>query len=244
MLAPDGAMLCRCGQERIDWYLSRDLAVLESDDPPTIRLNFEPSGRRHVEDEFYLQEKENICVICGGTENLSKHHVVPYCFRKFFPEHLKKHSYHDVLLLCRPHHDEYEKEADKLKAAIANEYDISMQGYGISIDEQLRKVHDAAWSLLRNGRTLRRRKKDDLKKIIRSHLGKKQVYHKDIIAASQISYNIKNDEYKEYGKFVIENVKSLEEFIIRWRAHFVEHAKPKFLPEYWKVDRTIKEEIT
>jgi len=30
MLAPDGRMLCRCATKKVQWYLSRNLAVIES----------------------------------------------------------------------------------------------------------------------------------------------------------------------------------------------------------------------
>lgn len=243
MLAPDGEMLCRCGRDKIDWYLNRDLATLEKEDPPTIRLNFEPSGRGNKNDDFYLQEKENICVVCGTNKNLSKHHVVPYCFRKFFPEKLKRHSYHDVLLVCRDHHDEYEKEATKLKEQIAKEFNITMQGYGITIDEELRKVHDAGLALLQHDKDMSRRKKNNLKKILRKYFKKKQIYKKDIINATKIVYNIKENNYKEYGKYIVDNLESIQDFVIRWRKHFIKYAKPEFMPDYWDINRNIIKEL-
>lgn len=239
MLAPDGEILCRCGQDKIDWYLKRDLATLEKKDPPTIRLNFEPSGRGHKNDNFYLHKKEDICVVCGTNKDLSKHHVVPYCFRKFFPEKLKRHSYHDVLLVCRDHHDEYEKEATELKEKIAKDFNITMRGSGIKIDEELRKVHDAGLALLQHDKDMNRKKKDNLKKILRKHFKKKQIYKKDIIEATKIVYNIKDDKYKEYGKYVVENIESIQDFIIMWRRHFVKYTKPQFMPDYWDVNRKI-----
>ena len=122
MLAPDGEPMCRIGKSKIDWYLDRELATLVSKDPITIQLNFEPKGRGHNGDEFYLRERKDICVVCGFTRNLTKHHVVPSCFRKCFPDEVKKHSDHDIVLVCQKHHELYESKANSLKDKLINEF--------------------------------------------------------------------------------------------------------------------------
>ena len=69
-------------------------------------LNFEPSGRsmqgeeNWVDDTYYATDRENKCVCCGAKDNFSRFHVVPTLYRTHFPDALKSHRSHDVLLLC------------------------------------------------------------------------------------------------------------------------------------------------
>jgi hypothetical protein len=62
---------------QVEWYLSRGLAERVGDDPPTIRLLFEPAGRRLPGDEYSVTDKENRCVRCGADQDYVRHHVVP-----------------------------------------------------------------------------------------------------------------------------------------------------------------------
>lgn len=64
--APDGAVLCTCGAKKVRWYLERGLAVVEAEAPMTIRLKFEPRGRGHADDEYYL-----VRAVAVGWEKIS-----------------------------------------------------------------------------------------------------------------------------------------------------------------------------
>ena len=50
--------------------------------PFVVQLNFEPAGRPLSDRDYYLQEKENICVVCGSDENVIRKHVIPKEYRK------------------------------------------------------------------------------------------------------------------------------------------------------------------
>lgn len=52
------------------------------DDPLTVRLRFEPANRPESERNYYLQEKENICVVCGHDKDYVRKFVVPYEYRR------------------------------------------------------------------------------------------------------------------------------------------------------------------
>lgn len=56
--------------------------VLENEDPPVLRLLFEPSGKPNEDREYYLTEKENICVVCGRKDGYIRKNVVPHEYRK------------------------------------------------------------------------------------------------------------------------------------------------------------------
>jgi cobalt/nickel-transporting P-type ATPase D len=79
--------LCHCDKKKIEWYLSRNLATLVKDEPPTIMLNFVPnkynidSTTLEEDEEFYLAYKENKCVVCGNPDSLRRFHVVPSIYR-------------------------------------------------------------------------------------------------------------------------------------------------------------------
>ena len=52
------------------------------DDPFTVRLLFEPAGRPKNEFNYYLQEKNNVCVVCGAAESFIRKNVIPHEYRK------------------------------------------------------------------------------------------------------------------------------------------------------------------
>jgi len=76
MLAPDGVCLSNCDKKKAEWYVERNLAKVVAEDPYTVQLNFEPSnrsrsranGEEDLDDEFYVTERENKCVVCGLKE--------------------------------------------------------------------------------------------------------------------------------------------------------------------------------
>jgi hypothetical protein len=58
--------------------LKQNLADLISEDPPTIKLKFDPSGFKEDgkdKAEYITIERVNQCVICGKEDNLLKFHV-------------------------------------------------------------------------------------------------------------------------------------------------------------------------
>ena len=88
------------------WYVENNLAVLNSENPLVITLNFEPNGRKNVEEnEFYASNRDNICVICGSGDDLCRFSVVPSMYRTHLPDVLKSHRSHDIVLMCFDHHN-------------------------------------------------------------------------------------------------------------------------------------------
>lgn len=75
--------------------------TIEKEDPLTVRLLFEPSGRPLSDDgDYYTTEKDNICVVCGSSSSYVRKMIVPHEYRKYFPPALKDYMSHDVLLMC------------------------------------------------------------------------------------------------------------------------------------------------
>ena len=90
--APDGQPLCVCDTKKAQWYIEKGLGTLiqESDGtdecPMIVRLTFEPSGRPlGAAGDYYLSNKENVCVVCGQTESYVRKYIVPHEYRTHFP---------------------------------------------------------------------------------------------------------------------------------------------------------------
>jgi cobalt/nickel-transporting P-type ATPase D len=80
----------------------RGLADRISEQPPAIKLRFphKTTDQDQGVDAYYLQSKENRCVACGQTKHYLRYRVVPACYRRSFPVHMKSHRSHDIVLLC------------------------------------------------------------------------------------------------------------------------------------------------
>jgi hypothetical protein len=132
--APDGTLLCTVNEKKIRWYLEHEeeLAVelpRESEsDPIAIQLKFNPKGPGHAGDDFYLSEKHNHCVVCGHEDKYIRFRVIPGSYRKFFPDGLKSHSSHDIVLLCPPCAVRANAYVTRMQSTIAEEYDIPLGG--------------------------------------------------------------------------------------------------------------------
>lgn len=243
LLAPDGQELCTCDVRKVEWYLEKGLAVKVKDDPLTVKLNFEPGGRPEGEDDYYLQQKDNICVACGSEEMLIKKQVVPKEYRRFFPTSLKDHSSHDVLLLCVPCHRKSTQYDNVLRYQLAKEsgYPIDMgSSVKVHADRDLQKVKSAARALLSpksDQIPVERRK--DLQQVVLDFYGTEELSTEILQDAAEMDFRTINDEFFPHGKGVIRHVRKNEgiyNFERRWRQHFLDTMKPKYLPSKWSVD--------
>ncbi len=234
-----GELMFRCADKKVRWYLDRNLAEVVGDNPTTIRLLFQPNGNGHVGDEYFLAEKVNKCVVCGCGETLTRHHVVPKQYRRWFPDSIKSHHSHDIVVLCVECHRKCEEFAALMKKDLAAEYKIPVHGIGPFVDRELAKVRMNAAALKRHGDKMPPARAEHLKKVIRSYLGKEDISKEDIEQAYRVA-DPKLPGRMDHGKYVVGNLKeSLHNFVLRWRRHFIEHMQPQHLPTGWSADRTI-----
>lgn len=225
LLAPNGEILCRIGARKSQWYIDRNLVDIVSTDPMVLRLRFEPKGRGHRDDEYYLSYKEDRCVKCGKTNDLTLHHIVPRCFRRHFPDSIKSHDFHDILPLCVECHNKYELEANKLKHEICQELGVKIQhggmtegyrimGYIYTLEKFRDKIPYARIRLLEE---------------------RIKLYQEKSVLAGKVIV-----EGSGYGRKVVELLDNIQEFVVRWRKHFIEVVKPEFMPNSWDINRKIK----
>ena len=52
-------------------------------DPLTVQLLFEPSGRPSDAHNYYLNEKDNVCVVCGADRSYIRKNIIPREYRKY-----------------------------------------------------------------------------------------------------------------------------------------------------------------
>lgn len=228
---PNGTLMFLCTDKRINWYLSRNLASIILEDPLSIKLNFIPKGFGNSNDLYYVSEKENKCVVCGSFDNLTKHHVVPYCFRKFFQENVKNRDSHDILILCSSCHALYEKPAFNLKKRLALSNDCSVDQTNNSYLYKIIKAKNYVNILMSNNINIPDERKNKIRLILKSLVG-------DLSFDEILNLKVEK-ENNFFGKKVVENIVGLNSFIKLWRIHFIEIMKPQFLPLHWSVDHRL-----
>jgi len=239
VLDPAGTLIFRCDQKKADWYIKKGLGELVAEEPYyTVQLNFTPKGNGHVGEPFYLQDKQNRCVMCGSDIDLTKHHCVPYCYRKFFPEEFKMHTSHDILALCIPHHHEYEKHATRLKIELGRLYGVPLSGQGVYYDRAVARVRGAAHTLLQHKSVIPPDRAEELLQRVREYLEKKPgepVTDDELQALKLLHPSIKTEEYEKHGEGIVKQLKYIGAFCEMWRYHFIDCMRPQFLPAHWSV---------
>ena len=229
--SPDDIFMFRCSFDRIDWYLKRDLAeVINIDDSGIydVRFKFKPKGLGNNGDDFHLSEKEPVCVVCGEKEasKLTKHHIIPYMFRKFLPDELKNYNSYDVVIICNEHHSAYEKHANDLKDIIFEEYGIKHH------TNNYKRLKKLSKTLLNYKNRIPKERITEIKNEIEKISG---IKFSKIRKAKLLEWS----EDVNVGEAVVQKITDYQKFFERWRQHFLDHAKPKFMSEHWVVNKKL-----
>jgi len=265
---PTGRHMFTCGEKKANWYLERDLAELIG--RHEIRFTFDPRGNGYEDNEvFGRNSREPICVVSGVGDNLQRHHIVPYCYRTFFPEKYKSKNHHDVVLINERHHSDYEHEATKFKDEIAKIYGVkTIEELNVEYTGKLREAGKDNGILLNTFHSIFRgygRISNSLiiekLEFIAEHtnipfetlvtynymqLYKIFLYLKEIHEKEIYDFKAVERKYYDHGYYVIQMLdseKKISEFVKLWRNHFIDTMHPKFMPEGWSVDFRIKTKI-
>lgn len=240
ILHPNGQPLFRCSRKKVLWYIRRNLAVVESHDPLIARLLFAPKGPGNASDKYLMEDKANRCVVCGSPDRLTRHHIVPYCYRKCMhhvPQYIGDH--HDILPMCYDCHDIYEhKFADHLKAAIARRYNAPLTGVGWDINSPENIIVRTAGALDRHRSQMPAHRIKELTERITVLLGHTPT-DSEVAEIANRSENNRGPDFQTHAELVVKQV-DLEKFISMWRRHFVHKMNPKFLPDNWDINRKIQ----
>uniref|UniRef100_A0A182VWI9 Exonuclease 3'-5' domain-containing protein 2 n=1 Tax=Anopheles minimus TaxID=112268 RepID=A0A182VWI9_9DIPT len=268
MQAPDGELLCTCDRRKAEWYVERELGDLVCENPYTVRLRFEPAGRAVDEaGKYYLQAKENICVVCGAKSSFNRKNIVPRDYRKHFPVVMKEHVSHDVLLLCADCHQRSSICDERLRQELAELCNAPLAGQKNGSKEirieSMAEIRKAARALLNSAAKIPPERKQVLEERLLSLLnslggegeaaGSSETSNGSQITEltqnlleeySNIDISVRNELYCAHGERVVEHFKKtpggLMQLERRWREHFLQTMRPKHLPQLWSVDHNYK----
>lgn len=235
--SPQNELMFKCSTNRINWYIKKNLVQCIGLDE--YRLTFEPRGKGHVGDDYFLQSMPNHCCCCKSTENLQHHHVVPYCFRRWM-EVYKKHNHYDVLPLCESCHRQYEANyAVPLKHRLSRVFSVDWSGVDKNSNRSIRCVK----YLMNIARVLHHyedvRTKEQLSLL-------KEKFDR-ILGSEGTDADIEywSEQHVEnpipYGLAIMNKIKRVDRFVRMWRHNFLVNMKPQHLPIGWNKNRPIKE---
>jgi len=239
---PDGSFMFYSDQNRADWYLSRNLAVQTGD--REIKLTFTPKGHGVGDDAYGISSKDNICVVCGTGEEvgLTKHHITPRCYRRFFPEEYKSKNSHDVVPICEEHHTEYEVKARELKRKLDKEYIEVNTNDTNEVYAKLATARSFLNCLTKKERCekIPKERIEFMKSIVMETFNLSEL--PDDLTGLYESYNTEMDgtrklHQKRYGKITVSKLGNIQGFVEMWREHFINTMQPKFMPAGWEIKR-------
>lgn len=245
--APDNQPLCTCDKKKAKWYLDKGIGVLQSEDPFVVRLLFEPSGRPDSQQDYYLTAKENLCVVCGKADSYIRKNIVPHEYRRHFPNEMKDHNSHDILLLCTSCHAASNVHDGFLKQQLAEEFAAPQgceEGVRLLEDSDRRRVRSAARALLTAGEGLPEQRREELQALIKSFLNMnegQELTDEALQQAAGLETRIFNEAYVPHGLKVVQahaeqGLQGLMDLERRWRQHFLTTMQPRHLPPLWSVD--------
>lgn len=233
--SPEGHSMFRCDLKKANWYLNRNLAKVVGE--LTIRLTFTPNGLGNNGKTFGLGQMENKCVNCGSEEYLTRHHIVPYCYRRHFPDKLKNHNFHDVMSLCTDCHEHYEINfAKKLKDQLSSEYNAPIGGYLKKLDSSKLRLSKMAKALLKHSEDMPKDRYEEISTFIKEALDISEL-------TTEILQSITIDKKEvielSHGQLVVSQIEDFQEFTLRWRKDFVNNMDLKYIPKDWDLNRSI-----
>jgi len=265
---PSGRHMFTCGEKKANWYLDKNLATITGS--KQIQFNFEPKGNGFEDnEEFGRGMRESRCVVSGIKTHLQRHHIVPYCYRQFFPEKFKSKNHHDVVLINDKKHSEYEQMANEYKDEIARIYDVkTISELNIDYTAKLRENGKDGSLLLNNIHSLFRNynkmpEEVKINKLVyiseNSNLPYNTLINLNYIQLYKL-YLLLTDEHitntqqfkgenrymYEHGYYVIQKLDTEEkiiDFVKLWRNHFINTMQPEYMPYGWSVDFRIKTNI-
>ncbi|XP_017083906.2 exonuclease 3'-5' domain-containing protein 2 [Drosophila eugracilis] len=244
--APDGELLCTIDRRKASWYINQNLGTQISEEPFTVRLNFEPAGRA-VGDvgRYYQTPKENQCVVCGERDAYIRKNVVPREYRKHFPMVMKSHTSHDVLLLCPTCHQLSNISDLRVRNKLATQCQAPFKREDGSVkyhdDPELKRVQSAGKALLHHGAKIPAPKVAEMQKTLLEYYTEQSEVTEDLLRqAASVEYRIENSDYCQHGERVVQQYREkfggLVELERLWREHFLHTMQPQFLPELWNVN--------
>lgn len=240
VIHPFNYLMFFCDEKRANWYIKRNLAVIVKEGE--IKLTFIPKGKGSALDLYGSSPKENKCVVCGSVDRLTRHHILPHCYRRFFPEEYKGRNAHDIVPICKTHHMLYESMAIELKKEIALEYgekDMINKLPEEAINR--RRVGGYISCLIKHKDRMPQEKINIMEDAIKRYF---QADHLEDLKTllKKVHKPKKTVLRKMPSKFqlLVSKIPDLQQFVEKWRKHFVDKMAPQYLPIGWNIHRPAK----
>jgi hypothetical protein len=226
--SPDMDFMFYCNQRKLNFYIKNNLIKEIGEDK--FQLTFKPSGLGHSDTDslcgFGIKSKrENMCVVTGKTNNLTKHHIVPTFFRKHLPTKYKC-SYLLVVLIEANEHRRYTIEEQKFYNVLAEKYGV--EKWEIERNAQNRRPNNIAYALLSYASAIPEETQANLR------VEFKELTGLEATEENLTEYNTKKAKKGSndlFGAKLVAKITDFEEFEKIWLNHFIETTKPNFLPE-------------
>lgn len=235
-IAPTGEKMFRCNEKKCNWYISRGLAKKEIKAEETIlQLLFQPKGFGNVKVHVLLEKRDNVCAICGTTENLRKRHLIPREYFILYPEEIKSHRSDCLILCCFKHGKELDLLYNKYREFLAKQCKAPLKGIGLKRDYHLDEIVRAAYALMDRKNKIPERILENKRQIVQNYL-QREFSEEDLIKLCAIKHDdcVDKTNYESHAQLLMKQIKNPETFIESWKAYFVTHMKPKFLPIHLK----------
>jgi len=226
----EGKLLFRCGEKKARWYLKRNLAQKKLFKRKAIQLKFEAGGLGDPPEILAIKRK-NQCAECGCKKLnvLSKHHIVPYSFRRHMDSDRQSIL---VIPLCFNCHDTYEAKANKLRKEICTRYNVIMHKT-IKLSEKqkiINKIHKMEETYLS-------KKQEIPLAAIESILNKIEKYKEKYFNLTgehftgneKVLHNESSYDYSEAVARTLKTQEDVKEFERIWINHLLEHFELKYL---------------
>lgn len=230
--SPDGKYMFSCSDKRFHWYAERDLLEIRKPCPNGIgHLTFSPEGNGFSDNPELLVFKENKCVVCGTTEKLTRHHVVPKRYRKHLPYDMKANMEYDVFPLCVQCHTKYEESALDFDRELCDQYGLEIKGPRRPLGLTASAALYFAWNKLPPDIF------EQKSKVFEEESGMETTREnvEDFYIREEQKYKERMNKFNS-KKSLVENLPDKREFVLVWRRHFVDSMAPLFLPRGWKID--------
>ena len=265
VFSKEGKHMFTCGENKAKWYLNKNLALTTG--YREIMLTFEPKGYGYEEGEtFGLAGRVIRCVVSDSEEGLQRHHIVPYCYRRWFPSEYKSKNHHDVVLVTYQIHEQYEQFANIEKDNVAkdfnvktlNEYNLEYTKILCQYSKDRTKMLSRLHSIFKNHGKIPNNIILEIFELVSKHscfsvkflnglnimqLLKVYMYLREKFGKEFQYYKDTHQDKYDHGYHVVEKLdthEKLREFVVRWRNHFIEIMNPPYMPEGWRVDFRVK----
>lgn len=226
VFSPSGLLLFRCKYKRVKYYINNNTAVILNENPLKIKFLVIPNKYEKITNHNLISNK---CICCGSEEYVTKHHVVPYCYSRYF----KDRYIYDILPLCAKCHMTYEKKANELKLKISKQYNECIGGSQLIDNRELITIVKYSITLLDNRNdNIPKERIDLMKNEIKKYFKIKRLSKKKLEKISKINIKI---SHKSHGEFIISQIKDKDEFYQMWRKHFIENMNCKYLPKNYNI---------